>query len=153
MRFRSSIKSICCSIVSFTNNGLIFLRRSGAVVCRFSSKQVLLKFSKISKENTCVGVFLNKVTGLQTCNFIKKRLQHKCFRVKFPKFLITSFLQKTSGSCFWELVYITTQNFLREVWFYGVVGIIHGGPYFRGFIAFEKLRNIRLDSKLLKLLK
>ena len=29
---------------------------------------------------------------------------------------------------------------LREVRFYGVVGIIHGGAYFRGFIAFEKLK-------------
>ena len=23
---------------------------------------------------------LNKVTGFQACNFIKKRLQHRCFR-------------------------------------------------------------------------
>ena len=73
------------------SNGLIFLRCLGAVVRRCSSKQVFLKFSKISQENTCVGVFFNKVTGLQTCNFLKKRLQYRCFRVKFPKFLITSF--------------------------------------------------------------
>ena len=29
---------------------------------------------------------------------------------------------------------------MREVWFYGVVGIIHGGAYFCGFIASEKLK-------------
>ena len=30
---------------------------------------------------------LNKVTGLKTCNFIKKRHQHRSFSVKFAKFL------------------------------------------------------------------
>ena len=33
-----------------------------------------------------------------------------------------------------------TQNVLREVRFYGVVGIIHGGVYYPGFIAFEELK-------------
>ena len=28
-----------------------------------------------------------KVTGLKVCNFIKKRLQHKCFPVNIVKFL------------------------------------------------------------------
>ena len=31
----------------------------------------------------------NKVTGLEPCNFIKKRLQHKCFPVNFCEFLRT----------------------------------------------------------------
>ena len=30
---------------------------------------------------------LNKAAGVQACNFIKKRLQHGCFPVKFAKFL------------------------------------------------------------------
>ena len=33
----------------------------------------------------------NKVAGAKTCNFIKKRLQHRCFPVKIAKFLITLF--------------------------------------------------------------
>ena len=33
-----------------------------------------------------------------------------------------------------------TQNFLKEMPFYGVLGIIHEGAYFRGFIVFEKLK-------------
>ena len=45
-----------------------------AVVCRCSSKQVFLKIS-----------------GLQGCSFIKKRLQQRCFPVKFEKFLRTHF--------------------------------------------------------------
>ena len=37
----------------------------------------------------------NKVAGLQSCNLIKKRLQHRCFPVNSAKFLKTSFSQKT----------------------------------------------------------
>ena len=51
------------------------------------------------------GVLKNfaKFTGkhgfwsLQAYNFIKKRLQHRCFLVDFAKLLKTSFLQNTSG--------------------------------------------------------
>ena len=35
---------------------------------------------------------------------------------------------------------MVTEIFLREVQFYGMVGIIHGGTFFRGFIVFEKLK-------------
>ena len=42
----------------------------------------------------------NEVAGMKTCNFIKKRLQHMCFHVKFAKFLRTSLLQNTSGGYF-----------------------------------------------------
>ena len=38
------------------------------------------------------------------------------------------------------MVNMITQNFLREMPFYGVAGIIHEGAYFCGFIAFEKLK-------------
>ena len=68
-----SIASFTSNIdFSNTSNGLIFLRRSGAVVHRCSSEFKFLKFSKISPEKKCVGAFLNIVTGLQVCNFIKK---------------------------------------------------------------------------------
>ena len=37
----------------------------------------------------------NKVAGLSTCKFIKKRLRHRCFSVKLVKFLsyVTQTLQ------------------------------------------------------------
>ena len=31
----------------------------------------------------------NRVTGLKACNFVKKKLQHRCFPVKPAKFLKT----------------------------------------------------------------
>ena len=44
----------------------------------------------------------NKVVDLKAWNFIKKRLEHRCFPVKLAKFLRTTFLQNTSGGCFWR---------------------------------------------------
>ena len=46
--------------------------------------------------------FFNKVAGLQTCNFIKKRLKNRSFSVKLAKSLRGSFLQNTSDGCFWK---------------------------------------------------
>ena len=69
---------------------------------RCSVKQVLLKISQISQENTYFGVpFYNKVAVPRACNFIEKRLQHKCFPMKFTKILRTSILKNITGnSCF-----------------------------------------------------
>ena len=36
----------------------------------------------------------NKVVGLKACNFIKKRLQHRCFPVNVGEFLRTPILNK-----------------------------------------------------------
>ena len=49
-------------------------------------KKLFFKISQYSQENNCVGVWgskslFNKVAGLQACNFIEKRLQHRCFPV------------------------------------------------------------------------
>ena len=43
-------------------------------------------------------VFLNKIAGLQTCNFIKKRLEHRCFPVNIAKFLRTLSSIVTEGT-------------------------------------------------------
>ena len=56
---------------------------------RCSSKQVSFRISQILQENTCVGVFFSNVAGLKACIFLKKRLRHRCFPVKFAKFLRT----------------------------------------------------------------
>ena len=52
-------------------------------------KIVVLKIFKNFTRNICIGVFFNKVTGPQACNFIKKKPQHRCFCAKFLKFSIT----------------------------------------------------------------
>ena len=59
-----------------------------AVSGKCSSDQVFLKFSQISQEKSSVGVsFQENYLSEKVCNFIKKRLQHRCFPVKFSKFL------------------------------------------------------------------
>ena len=49
---------------------------------------------QISQQSTCVGVFFNKVADPQNSNFIKKRLQHRFFLVKFAKFCFANHLQR-----------------------------------------------------------
>ena len=52
-------------------------------------------FWKISAKqgNICVVAFFNSVAHLKACNFVKKRLQHSCFPVKFVKSLKTPILK------------------------------------------------------------
>ena len=55
---------------------------------RCSIKKLLLKILLYSQENN----FRTLGQGLHVCNFIKKRLQHRCFPVNIAKFLRTSIL-------------------------------------------------------------
>ena len=48
------------------------------------------KLFKVHRKTPVLESLFNKVAGLQACNFIKKRLQRKCFPVKFAKFLRTN---------------------------------------------------------------
>ena len=57
-------------------------------------------FLKIWQENTCVKVsFLIKLQA-EPCDFIKKRLQHRCFPVNFARFLIKPFYRTSADDCF-----------------------------------------------------
>ena len=53
-----------------------------------------LKFCKFHRKTSVLESLFNKATGLKACNPIKKRLQHKCFPIKFAKFLRTLFFYK-----------------------------------------------------------
>ena len=64
-------------------------------------KGVLKNFANFTAKHLCWSIFLIK-RRLQACNFVKKRLQHWCFPVKFAKFLITSVLKNISGGCFYR---------------------------------------------------
>ena len=65
-----------------------------------SVKKDVSKISQISQENTCVGkLFLIKLQ-VSACNFIKKRPDHRCFHVKFAKYLKTPILENIVNDCF-----------------------------------------------------
>ena len=64
----------------------------------------LKNFANSSEKRLRLRLFLIKMQ-IQTCDFVKKRLQNKSFLAKFAKFLRTHFLQNTSGGCFRKLKY------------------------------------------------
>ena len=58
---------------------------------------ILKHFSNFTGKHLCRSLFLN-VAGLKACNCTKKKLQNRCFPVKFAKFLRTT-LAATSEFC------------------------------------------------------
>ena len=61
----------------------------------FHKKAVLKNYGIFT---TVLESLFNKVKGLQACNFIKKRLQHRCFSVNIAKFLRASILKNIATS-------------------------------------------------------
>ena len=55
-------------------------------------------FANFTGKPLCWSLFL-KSCRVEAWNIIKKRLQRKCFPVKFAKFLRTPFLQNTTAGC------------------------------------------------------
>ena len=67
---------------------------------RSSRAQILFKIAALKNLANFIGKQL--LWSLFLIKFqAKKRLQHKCFPVKYAKFLRTSSLQNTSGGCFY----------------------------------------------------
>ena len=58
----------------------------------FCKKGVLRDFAKFTGKHLCQRLFFDKVAGLRSATFLKKRLGHRCFPVNFAKFLRTHFL-------------------------------------------------------------
>ena len=86
---------------------------SEAAVRICSSKKLFLKISQYLQKNTCVEVSFNKVAGLKTCSFTKKRLQHWCFSCDYWAIFKNTFF--TSHLC-WLLLYTElVVSFLWEI--------------------------------------
>ena len=77
----------------FKVEAIIRRRSSRSSRRRCSVKRACLNISQISQENTWSECFLIKLQTFKLCNFIKKRLQHKCFPVKFAKSIRTLILK------------------------------------------------------------
>ena len=58
----------------------------------FCKKRCSSKFCNIHRKTPVLESLFNKVEG-QACNFIEKRLQHRCFPVNIAKFLKTPILK------------------------------------------------------------
>ena len=55
-------------------------------------------FNKVAGLKACN--FIKKESPTQSCKFVKKGLQYRCFSVKFAKFSRTPILKNTSSDCF-----------------------------------------------------
>ena len=70
----------------------------------FCKKRCSQKFRKFHRKKPVMESLFSKVTGLQACDFIKKRLPHRYFPVKSSKCLRTPFLRTSANDCFWILL-------------------------------------------------
>ena len=61
-----------------------------------------LEVRNVHRKTAVLESLFNKVGTLEARNFIKKKLQHRCFSVKLSKFLKTLFLQNPPGGYFWK---------------------------------------------------
>ena len=72
---------------------------SETAVQRCSSKEVFFKrgvlkcFAIFTGKVPVLESLFHKIAGLKICNFIKKRLQHRCFLVNIAKLLRTAFIE------------------------------------------------------------
>ena len=100
---------------------------------RYSMKKVVLKnFAIIIGKHLFWTLFFVKLQGLNGFNFIKKRLQHRCFLINIAKFLTNIYFKdhlrtpasvlltitsiKTPLSVFWGNKKEHTTDYLQEVY-------------------------------------
>ena len=80
---------------NFLINNLFIVKQPSIGSAR---KGVLRNFAQFTGRHLCQSLIFNRVAGLRSAILLKKKLWHKCFPVKFAKFLRTPFLQNTSAS-------------------------------------------------------
>lgn len=67
------------------------------------------------KKATLKDFALFRGKDLQACNFNKQSLQHKCFSVKFTKFLRAPICSECLGNCFYAMVEcLTSRNSIKR---------------------------------------
>ena len=69
------------------------------------TKGIIRNFAKFTGKHLSQSLFFYNAAGLETCNFIKKRLRHRCFPVNFAKFLRTPFTKH---------LWITSSNSMKD---------------------------------------
>ena len=72
-------------------------------------KRCSSKFRIFHRKTPVLESLFNKTADLQTSNFIKKRLQHRCFTTKFSKILTMPILKKI-----WERLLLVHLSFIKK---------------------------------------
>ena len=107
---------ICCRVTILR----IYRLRSSRFLCRFRTRwtrtvgflqsvkgRKVENFRKIRKKTLVSESLFWKSCKSEAYNFIKKRLQHRCFPMNIAKFSWRPFLQNTSGGCFFRLRFLS----------------------------------------------
>ena len=82
----------------------------------FCKKIYSSKFIKFHRKTLASECLFNKVACLNACNFIKKRLWHRCFPVKFVKFSRTPILKNICERLLLHHGYSRLATFNRSFW-------------------------------------
>ena len=88
------LSEFSCVPVRSCRNEIALHRSSHPEV--FCKKIVLENFGKFSGKHLCESLCFNEVAAFYYATLFKRRLQHRCFPVKFRKFLRAPFCQTTS---------------------------------------------------------
>ena len=80
----------------------------------FYKKTAFKNLATFTGKDLCCSLFFNKNAGLQSCNFIKKRLQHRRFPVNFATFLRTYVLKNICERLFERFPTWTNNIKLRQ---------------------------------------
>ena len=95
--------------------GKCIFTHSEAATGRCSFKIDALKnFAVFTKKSICVGSLFNKITGLQAYDFIKKRIQHRCFPVNVAKSFKNNYLEEHQ----WKTAYTSTSSSTNSFYWY-----------------------------------
>ena len=85
-----------------------FQKRPPQVLCK---KMCSLKVRKYHRKIPVLESVFNKVAGVTACNFITKKVKHRCFPVKFTKFLRIPILNNISKRLLLYLHYNSHHHF------------------------------------------
>ena len=92
------------NFLNFLIHPLSFLQKQPLEL--FCNKGVLRNFAKFTGKHMCQSIFFDKVAGIRPTTLLKKRHWHRCFLVKFAKFLRTPSLTEHLVDCFCSSFYI-----------------------------------------------
>ena len=118
----TSIQNFFCDFCKiFLSPSTILSATTSNYLCSFTLAYFSPRF--FSRFLPCT-IFDSGPIGVQTvCNFIKKRLQHRCLPVNIANFLRAAFLQNTSNSCCY------TQPIIELISFKVIINPFHANSF------------------------
>ena len=94
---------------------------------RCSIKQLFLKMSQYSQERTCVGVFSDKVAGLQAVTLLKRDTPTKVISCESCKKSTNTYSEKLANGCLCRWQILSPRYFYH---FLGELLFLWGSRYF-----------------------